>query len=152
MEAACLSCLAGTMPVRTCSCNLPGREMPPRALAERSRVQRITLGAVFSGRAVLLLVCAIASTLGVLLCPFSRATARWLQGQVGGWPLQLHAAGSSAWATWQRLGRSAVATSSLRNSCSSGKPQPETGLGPPRPRCNPAWRLSPLEGQRCNLI
>nr|CAI9695690.1 unnamed protein product [Rangifer tarandus platyrhynchus] len=62
------------MPVRTCGCNLPGREMPPKALAERSRVQRITLGAVFSGRAVLLLVCAIASTLGVLLCPFSRAT------------------------------------------------------------------------------
>ena len=131
------------MPVRTCSCNLPGREMPPRALAERSRVQRITLGAVFSGRAVLLLVCAIASTLGVLLCPFSRATgsviagpSRWESG--GAWPLQLRAAGSSAWATWQRLGRPAVATTSLRNSCSSGKPQPETGLGPPRPRCNPA--------------
>ena len=69
----CLSCLAGTMRVRTCGYNLSGREMPPRAFAERSPMQRITLGAVFSGRAVLLLVCAIVSMLGVL-CPFSRAT------------------------------------------------------------------------------
>ena len=46
---------------------------PPRAFAERSPMQRIILGAVFSGRAVLLLVCAIVSMLGVL-CPFSRAT------------------------------------------------------------------------------
>ena len=65
-------CLAGTMRVRTCGFNLPGREMPPRAFAERSPMQRIILGAVFSGRAVLLLVCAIVSMLGVL-CPFSRA-------------------------------------------------------------------------------
>lgn len=121
MEVACLSCLAGTTWVPHVRLQPPRKRNAPQGFCWEVRVQRITLGAVFSGRAVLLLVCAIVSMLGVL-CPFSRATGSLISGpsrrESGrlAWPLQLRTAGFSAWATWQGIGRPAVAAvSSLRN-------------------------------------
>ena len=76
-EVACLPASQELMRVRTCCCNLPGREMPPRhlwSITERSPSAENCVRCSVSGRAVLLLVCAIVSKLGGLLCPFSRAT------------------------------------------------------------------------------
>lgn len=76
---ACLSSLAGTMWVPHVRLQPPRKRNAPQGFCWEVRVQRITLGAVFSGRAVLLLVCAIVSMLGVL-CPFSRATGSLISG------------------------------------------------------------------------